>query len=80
MKKVNAVYIDYNNAKQVAWWNGVGRWLVTGHGIDTVVETATNKPVGVIVGVTGLLAKFVIDKINSFHGKDLKTMVYEHHY
>ena len=74
MKKVTCVFIDYANKEQIEWWNKIGGKLVRAHLYDTIVETATNKPVGIIVTVHGRLAKCVINKMNSFH-KNLTEMV-----
>ena len=74
MKKMPCVYIDYRNKEQIRWWNNIGGYLVRSYRVDEIVETATNKPVGVIIGITGLLAKFVINKINSFHEGNLTEM------
>ena len=74
MKKVPCVFIEYANKEQVEWWNKIGGKLVRAYLYDTIVETSTNKPVGIIVTVHGLLAKFVISKMNSFH-KNLTEMV-----
>lgn len=74
MKKIPCVFVDYRNKEQVAWWNKFGRNLVTARTIDEIVETATDKPVGVIIGITGLFSKFVINKINSMHEGELTEM------
>lgn len=72
--KANGIFIDLKNKEQVEWWNNVGRMLVKVARYDTIVETATNKPVGVLFMVKGLLSGYVIKKNNSFM-KNLVTTV-----
>ena len=76
MKKIPCVFIEYANKEQVEWWNNIGSKLVRAVEYGTFVETATNKPVGMIYTVHGLLAGLVVNKANSFH-KDLTEMVLE---
>lgn len=73
MKKIPAIYIDRFNHDQVEWWNKIGRHLVKAVKYDEVVETATNKSVGVIFVVTGLLSKFVVSKVESFIKNPVET-------
>ena len=75
MKKVNGIFIDLRKAEQVEWWNKIGSKLVKVVRYDTLVETATNEPVGVMFAITGVFAKYVIKKNNSFLGNNLKKMV-----
>lgn len=74
VRKVPCVFIDYSNKEQVKWWNKIGGRLVKARLYDTIVETATDKPVGIIVVITGIFAKYVINKMNSFH-KETTEMV-----
>ena len=73
--KVNSIYIDHRNAEQVKWWNDTGSMLVDVVSYAQVVEAATNKPVGTIICLKGLLASLVIRKCNSFFKEPLSTMV-----
>ena len=64
--KLNSIFIDLANKEQVNWWNKWGNKLVKTVRYDTIVETATNKPVGVIFMIEGLFRKYVIMKNNQF--------------
>lgn len=76
MKKLTGIWIDYKNAEQVAWWNNVAGKLVKVRRYDTIVETATGKPVGVIMNITGLFSGWVI-KQNERFIKNPVTAVFE---
>lgn len=73
--KVNSVYLDHSNKEQINWWNKVGHMFVSVVSHSTVVETATNKPVGTLIKLKGPFAGFVIQKCNSFFKEPLSTMV-----
>lgn len=64
--KPNSIYIDLKNGEQIKWWNTIGRRLVKVVRYSTVVETATSKPVGVVIMLKGLFSDYVIKKNNSF--------------
>lgn len=76
MKKLNGIWIDYNNAEQVEWWNNVASKLVKVRRYDTIVKTATGKPVGVLMSITGLFSKWVIKQNEKFI-KNPVTAVFE---
>lgn len=75
MKKLNGIFIDLRKADQVEWWNKIGSKLVKVVRYDTIVETATNEPIGVMFAIKGVFADYVIKKNNSFLGNNLKRMV-----
>ena len=62
MKKVNSIFIDLRNDKQVKWWNDTASKLVRVVRYDTIVETATNKTVGVIFAIKGLHKNRIINE------------------
>ncbi len=64
--KPTGIWIDYKNAKQVAWWNNVASKLVKVSHYNEIVETATGKPVGVLMNITGLLSRWVIKQNSKF--------------
>lgn len=66
--KLNGIYIDYANKQQVEWWNNVAGKLVRVVRYNEIVETATNKPVGIIIAIKGVLSNFVIKENKKFLG------------
>ena len=74
-KTIPCVFIEYANKEHVDWWNDIGSKLVRSRTINEVVETETSKPIGVIIGITGLLASAVIHEVNSYHQGALTEMV-----
>lgn len=74
--KENGIWIDYSNKDQVAWWNNVASKLVRVRYYNEIVETATGKPVGILISVGGLLRNWVI-KENIKFIKDPVTKVIE---
>ena len=64
--KRTTIYIDVNNKEQVEWWDNKARWLVGIVRYDTIVETATNKIVGIIFTIEGVLTNHVVKKNNEF--------------
>lgn len=66
MTKPNGIFIDLTNKEQVNWWNKIGSKLVRTVRYDEIVETATNKPVGVMMQLSGMFKDYVIKKNNSF--------------
>lgn len=60
--KTNGVWIDYSNKEQVTWWNNVASKLVKVVYYNEVAETATGKPVGVLLAIKGLLRGYVMKK------------------
>ena len=74
--KTNGIWIDYSNKKQVAWWNKIASRLVRVVRYDTIVETATGKPVGVLFSISGPFMKYVMKKNLKFV-KDPVTAVFE---
>lgn len=64
--KQNGIWIDLQNIEQVRWWNKVGHKLVKVVAYNTLVETATDKPVGYVVILKGLFKNYVIKKNNKF--------------
>ena len=64
--KLNSIYLDLSNSKQVEWWNSISKFVKVKH-YTTMVETATNKTVGYIICPAGILARWIIKKAGSFH-------------
>lgn len=64
--KPTGIWIDYNNAEQVKWWNDVASKLVKVSHYNEIVETATGKPVGVLMNITGLFSRLVIKQNSKF--------------
>ena len=64
--KPNGIFIDLRNEKQVQWWNEIAGRLVKVVKYDTIVETATNEPVGLIIMIKGLLKDYVIKENKKF--------------
>ena len=74
--KLTGIWIDYKNAEQVAWWNNIGSKLVKVAFYNEIVETATGKPVGVLMNIKGLLSRYVIKQNEKFI-KNPVTAVFE---
>ena len=74
--KPNSIFVDFSNKEQVKWWNTIGHKLVKVVCYNELVETETNKPVGVFFMLKGFLSGYVIKKNNSFV-KDLVTGVFD---
>lgn len=72
--KENAIFIDLRNIEQVRWWNKTAHKLVRVVRYETIVETATNKPVGYVVAIKSLFRKYVIKKNMTFL-KDPKKVI-----
>mgnify|MGYP003301850742 CR=1 FL=1 len=66
MKKLNGIYIDLKNKEQVEWWNNTASKMVKVKHYDTIVETATNKPVGVLLALGGIRKNKVIKENHKF--------------
>ena len=64
--KLNSIFIDLSNVKQVKWWNTFASKLVRVVKYDYIVETATGKQVGVIIMVSGLFKNIIIKLNNRF--------------
>ena len=58
--KNNSIYIDLRNKEQVDWWINVASKTVKVVCYNDIVETATNKKVGVILMIKGLFKNKVI--------------------
>lgn len=58
--KTNSIFIDYRNKEQVKWWNEVASKLVRVCHYTEIVETATNKPVGILLRIGGLFQRKVM--------------------
>lgn len=74
--KHTGIWIDYSNKEQVAWWNNVASKLVRVVAYSTVVEAATNKPVGIMMNLAGLFKNYVIKENEKFI-KDPVTAVFD---
>ena len=72
--KISSIYIDYSNKEQVKWWNNFASGLVTVTVYNEIIEVATNKPVGRLICLKGVLRNYVINKNNTFL-KDPRTVV-----
>lgn len=66
MKKLNSIFIDLRNKEHVDWWINKASKLVKVVHYDTIVETATNKPIGIIIMIKGILKPYVIKENNKF--------------
>jgi hypothetical protein len=73
--KNNGIYIDYNNLKQVNWWNNYASKLVKVVRYNEIVEAATNKPVGVLMQLKGLFADYVIAENDNFIKNPTKMVI-----
>lgn len=60
------IYIDYKNKKQVEWWNNTASKLVKVEFYNEIIETKTNKPVGVLLNINGFLKNYVIKENEKF--------------
>lgn len=72
--KRNAIFIDLRNVEHVKWWNKIASKLVKVVEYNSIVETATGKPIGYIFVIKGLFKNFIIKENISFL-KDPKSMV-----
>lgn len=75
--KENAIWIDLRNKEQVRWWNKTAHKLIRVVAYDTIVETATNKPVGYLVAIKGLFKNYIIKKNKTFIKKPTVTTIIE---
>ena len=73
--KVNGIYIDYKNKKQVNWWNNYASKLVRVVRYNEIVEAETNEVVGVLMTLKGLFADYVIADNNNFIKNPVKTVI-----
>lgn len=65
--KRNSIYVDFKNEKQVKWWNNIASRLVKVDFYNKIIETDTNKPVGVLFALkNGLFTNYVIHHNNKF--------------
>ena len=64
MKKT--IWIDYNNRKQVDWWNKTASNMVSVIEYHEVVHSETNKPVGVIFVIKGIFSGSVVRQNKQF--------------
>ena len=74
--KLNSIFIDLSNAKQVKWWNTFASKLVRVVKYEYIIETATGKKVGVILMVSGLFKNIII-RLNNRFLADTVTMVFK---
>jgi hypothetical protein len=70
--KVYGAFIDLRNVKQVHWWN-VANLFVKAIDRTDVVDKATGRTVGCIFKITGLFAKYVASKNNTFIKNPVKV-------
>lgn len=71
--KNNSIYIDLRNKEQVDWWINVAGKMVKVVAHSDIVETATNKKVGVIIMIKGLLKNKVIKENLKFISDPVTT-------
>ena len=63
----DAIFIDYNNKKQVKWWNKIAlSGLIKFDFLGQVADEETGKICGAVFAIEGLLKKFVVRKNNTF--------------
>ena len=73
--KQNSIYIDLNNKEHVDWWNNVASKMVRVVNYTELVETATNKKVGVILMIKGILKNKVIKENAKFIPNSVTTTI-----
>ena len=73
--KVNGIYIDYRNKKQVNWWNNYASKLVRVVRYNEIVEAETNEAVGVLMTLKGLFADYVIEENKNFIKNPVKATI-----
>lgn len=73
--KQNGIWIDYKNKEQVAWWNNFASKLVRVKYYNEIVETATGKPVGILIGLGGVLKNYVIKENVKFIDKPVTRVI-----
>lgn len=73
--KVNGIYIDYRNKKQVNWWNNYASKLVRVVRYNEIVEAETNEAVGVLMTLKGLFADYVIAENKNFIKNPVKATI-----
>lgn len=72
MKK--RIFIDLRNAEQVDWWNNYARKKVKAVMYNEIVETKTNKVIGVLILIRGLFANEIFKENDKFLGKNIVTV------
>ena len=73
--KNNSIWIDLRNKAHVDWWNNVASKMVKVICYDTIVETATDKPVGVIIMIKGLRKNKIIKENLKFISKPVTMTI-----
>lgn len=58
----DAIFISNTNKEQIKWWNNIASKLVRFELIDKVIDGESGKVIGYVLGIGGLLAKFVAKK------------------
>jgi hypothetical protein len=74
MKQI-AIYINLKNLDQVKWWGETGSKLVKTVRYNTIVDYATNDPVGVIFTIEGILKDYVVKKNLTFIDDPVMTVI-----
>lgn len=77
MKKINSIFIDLRNAKQVNWWLTKARPKVRVRSFTNIVETATGNKVGVVMRLGGFGARKIIKENNKFLGENRHVMSFQ---
>lgn len=67
--KQNSIWINLKNKEHVTWWNNVASKMVKVVRYDTIVETATNEPVGMLIKIKGWHKNKVIKENLKFISK-----------
>lgn len=73
--KTNAILIDFRNKEQVKWWNNIASKMVRASKVGTLDETATGKTIGVLLTITGPLAKVVMKWNKRFLDSPVTTVI-----
>ena len=73
--RTNYICIDLKNIEQVRWWNKTGHKFAKVVDYNTIVETATNKPIAYICELKGPFVKWVVKQNNKFIEDAVTTVI-----
>lgn len=75
MKKCNGIMIDLRNKEHVDWWNNVASKMVKVVNYNTLVETATNEPVALLIKIKGFRKNKVIKENLKFISNPVTAVI-----
>ena len=71
--RMTGIFIDLKNDRQIKWWEKTAKKFVKVVKYETIVDTATNEPVGLLISIKGLFKNRVIKANNEFLSDPVKV-------